>query len=765
MLDPKSQPYPMPEIPASIGPYRILSKVGEGGMGVVYKAEDQRLERVVALKVIHEFASDSSRRRRFWQEARAAAQVAHPNSCRIYDIAEEQDRLVLVMEFIDGESLGSRIRRGALPAQEAAQIVLAVLSALAAFHKLGIVHRDLKPSNIMLSGSGTKLLDFGIAKHVAVDAPEETVGTLADVTSPGVFLGTPRYASPEQFRGQPAGARSDLFSIGAILFEMLTGQPAFSGESFVEIAHSVLHGSPPALSGSPAISAMARVVHRALERDPKDRYADAEAMAAELRATLLMEGIETKARAHPLRRLMVLPFRMLRPSEDIQFLAYSLPEAITVSLAGLENLVVRSSLVASRYSTDAVDLQTIAREAEVDVVLTGALLNVGEQLRITTQLAEVPSGTLLWSHSAQATTRELLELHDDLVRRVVESVLPSLTVQEHQSLQHDRPTSPTVYQFYLQANELSRRWENLPAAIELYERCVGMDASYAPAWARLGWARWLWDKYNVGSVEGLRTADEAFQTALRLNPNLTLAHNRYTHLQVDQGRSLEAMKRLLDRAHQRRSDAELFAGLGHVCRYCGLLQPALAAHQEARRLDPLIPTSVNHTYFMLGDYQRALETSQSDYGYGKALVLGMLGRMEEAVATLRQVELDKPWRLGLLYVISLRALLQGKREESLEASEELMKATFRDPEGMYYLARQLSYLKEEAPALDMLSRAIDNGFFCYPAMVRDPWLDALRARTEFTALLRKAHRLHGEATIAFLEAGGGALLGLPAESY
>jgi tetratricopeptide (TPR) repeat protein len=168
---------------------------------------------------------------------------------------------------------------------------------------------------------------------------------------------------------------------------------------------------------------------------------------------------------------------------------------------------------------------------------------------------------------------------------------------------------------------------------------------------------------------------------------------------------------------------------------------------------------------MLGDYQRALETSQSDYGYGKALVLGMLGRMEEAVATLRQVELDKPWRLGLLYVISLRALLQGKREESLEASEELMKATFRDPEGMYYLARQLSYLKEEAPALDMLSRAIDNGFFCYPAMVRDPWLDALRARTEFTALLRKAHRLHGEATIAFLEAGGGALLGLPAESY
>jgi serine/threonine protein kinase/tetratricopeptide (TPR) repeat protein len=753
------------EIPATIGPYRILAKVGEGGMGVVYKAEDPRLERIVALKIIREFEADAALRRRFWQEARSAARVSHPNACQIYDVAEDQDHLVLVLEFIDGESLAGRIQRGALPAQEAAQIMLAVLSALAAFHKAGIVHRDLKPGNIMLSSSGTKLLDFGIAKQFPVEAAEQTVGTLTDVTNPAMFLGTPRYASPEQFQGKPADARSDFFSLGAILFEMLSGQRAFPGEFFGEVAHSVLHGSPPALSGSPAISAMARVVHRALSRDPRDRYPDAEAMAADLRAALLVEGVETKAQASPVRRIMVLPFRMLRPSEEVQFLAYSLPEAITVSLAGLENLVVRSSLAASRYSPDSADLQTIGKEAEVDVVLTGTLLNVGEQLRVTTQLAEVPSGTLMWSHSAQATTRELLQLHDDLVRRVVDSVLPSLTAQEHASLQQDRPTSPTLYQFYLQANELCRRWDNLPAAIELYERCVGMDASYAPAWARLGRARWLWDKYDKGSVEGLRAADEAFQTALRLNPNLTLAHNLYTHLQVDQGRALDAMKRLLERARQRRSDAELFAGLGHVYRYCGLLQPALAAHHEARRLDPLIPTSVAHTYFMLGDYARALENFKEDYGYGRALALGALGRNEEAAAELRQLEVAKPWRLGKLYLVSLRTLLEGNRKESLEASQELMKATFRDPEGMYYHARQLSYLGQEAEALDMLGRAIENGFFCYPAMVRDPWLDALRARTEFTELLRKANGLHRQALVAFLEAGGDTLLGIGAENY
>jgi serine/threonine protein kinase len=734
-------------------------------MGVVYKAEDQRLQRFVALKVIREFMGDSSRRSRFWQEARAAAQVAHPNACRIYDISEEQDRLVLVMEFIEGESLARRIERGSLPAQESVQIALALLSALEAFHKKGIVHRDLKPGNIVLSDGVTKLLDFGIAKHVSLNSKEETLATLGDATAPGIFLGTPRYASPEQFRGQAVDARSDLFSMGVILFEMLTGQPPFAGETFGELAHAVLQGSPPALSGSPAIAAMGRIVHRALSREPQDRYASAEAMAADLRATLQMDGIETKARAHPLRRIIVLPFRMLRPSEDVQFLAYSLPEAITGSLAGLENVVVRSSIVASQYSTEAPDLQKIAKEAEVDVVLTGALLSVGERLRITTQLMEAPSGTVLWSHSSQASNRELLELHDDLVDRVVQSILPSLTAQEHQSLQRDRPASATVYQLFLQANEFSRRWENVPGAIEMYERCVTLDPSYAPAWARLGRARWVSDKYNLGSLEGLRAADEAFQTALRLNPNLTLAHNLYTHVQVDQGRALDAMKRLLDRAQGRRSDAELFAGLGHVCRYCGLLQPALVAHQEARRLDPLIPTSVMHTYFMLGDYQRALESSGSDYGYGMGLVLAMLGRVEEAVSTLRQRELAKPWRLGQLYLTSLRTLLEGNREESIAVSDELIQATFRDPEGMYYLARQLGYLGEEARALDMLSRAIDNGFFCHQAMLRDPWLDALRGRNEFTALLNKALQLHREALTAFLAGGGTALLGIHSEGY
>jgi serine/threonine protein kinase len=731
----------------------------------VFRAHDARLNRVVAVKAVRGLQNDPSLRQRSWQEARAAASVSHPNACRLYDILEENDHLFLVMELIEGESLDDRMRRGSLPIPEAAQIMLGLLSALEAFHKAGIVHRDLKPANVVLSPQGTKVLDFGLAKQTEWKTLDPSGSTISGATMDGAFLGTPRYASPEQFRGQAVDQRSDIFAAGVILFEMLSGQPAFSGESFVEIAHSVLHGSPPALTGSPAIAGFSRIIHTALAREPEDRYQSAEIMAAEIRGALAIEGVEARVKAQPLRRLIVLPFRLLRPSDEIQFLAFSLPEAITVSLAGLEDLVVRSSIVADKYAHESPDVKKIAAAEDVDVVLTGALLPLGEKLRITAQLVEAPSGTLLWSHSSQSTIRELLELHDDLVRRVVESILPSLSAREHQALQQDRPASATVYELYLRANELARRHPNLAAAIEHYERCVAMDSSYAPAWARLGRARWLWDKYNLASQEGSDAADEAFQVAFRLNPNLAPAHNLYTNLQVEQGRALDAMKRLLERAQRRRNDPELFAGLAHACRYCGLLQPAVAAHLEARRLDPQISTSVVHTYFQLGDYQRALDSSGDDFGYATALMLASLGRVDQAIALLRENEKGAGGRLGRLYLTSLRALLEGNREESVQAMNELRKAAFRDPEGLFYLARQLAYLGEQPMALEMFSKAVNGGYFCYPAMLRDPWLDSLRGLKEFSNLLRKAQDLHREATTAFFALGGDAVLGTQTERY
>jgi tetratricopeptide (TPR) repeat protein len=423
-------------------------------------------------------------------------------------------------------------------------------------------------------------------------------------------------------------------------------------------------------------------------------------------------------------------------------------------------------LIAAQYAQDIPDLQKIASETEVDVILTGTLLPLGEQLRITAQLVQVPGGTVLWSHSSDATVRELLELHDTLVQRVVEAILPSLNPKDRASLQQDRPASPTVYQLYLRANEFSRLWQNLHAAIELYEQCVQLEPHYAPAWARLGRARWLADKYTAGSEEGLRSADEAFQKAFELSPDLPFAHNFYTHLQVDQGRTLPALERLLALSEGRHSDPELFAGLAHVCRYCGLLQPALFAHHEARRLDPQIPSTLNHTYFMLGDYERALAASTPhDFGYGTALALAMLDRTAEALAILHKREENFPWRLSGLFLTSMRALLEGNREESLRASEGLMNATFRDPEGLYYQARQLSYLGADDWALEMFSRAVNNGFFCYPSFAHDPWLDHLRGKPAFSTIMRKAAHQHQQAARILSSSAVGTLLGVAEEHY
>ena len=751
----------MPDYPERIGSYRITGKLGEGGMGVVFSAHDTRLNRAVALKLIRTSPDQENLRKRFLREGQAAARVNHPNICLLYDIGEEQGNPFLVMELLEGEPLAARVARGPLPVPEAVQVSLGMLAALSALHRSQILHRDLKPSNVFLSAHGVKLLDFGLAKPVAgADDPDGVTET--DITKEGMIAATPRYASPEQVTGRALDARSDLFSCAAVLFEMLTGKCAFPGESALQIFHAILHEAPRSLGGSPAASAIDRVLHRALAKNPDSRYQSADEMAADLRAVLRVEDSSPRIETRSVRRLIVLPFRALRSDPDTDFLAFSLPDAIAASLAGLSALVVRSSLAAAKFAGPAPDLKEIARDADVDVVLTGTLLRAGAQLRLSTQLVEAPSGTLIWSKTSQVELRDIFQLQDSLVNAVVESLALPLTAGEVQRLSHDAPANASAYDLYLRANELGRNWREIPAAIELYEQCVAKDPGYAPAWARLGRARWLSDKYSEASAEKLAQADAAMRRALELSPDLPLAHNLYAHVQVEEGKALEAMKRLLERSRTTPNDPELFAGLTHACRYCGLLEASLAAHQQARRLDPKIPTTVVHTYFLMGDYQSALVASKDDFGYANAMTLAMLGRSEEAIRLIEERDDPAGPRLGRLFMTSLRAMLEGDRFKCLEASDEILRGTFRDPEGWYHLARQLGYLGEVERALIGLSRAVDLNFSCFTGMAADPWLDSLRSQARFKELLQLAKTRQEESRGAFIALGGPGLLGCTA---
>ena len=514
-------------------------------MGIVYSAHDTRLNRPVAVKMILDSGNDEDSRKRFMREAQAAARVTHPNICRLYDIGEVDNRPFLVMELLEGESMSERLGHGPMPLAEALQVTLSVLSALAALHRSTIVHRDLKPSNMFLSTHGVKLLDFGLAKPVSPFSGEGQTQT--ELTGLGVITGTPRYSSPEQVSGKPVDARSDLFAAGAILFEALAGKPAFAGNSAVELFHAVLYETPPALSGSQAISAVDRIVRRAIDKNPANRFASADEMAADLRAVMRLDDSSTHVETRTVKRLIVLPFRVLRSDPETDFLAFSLPDAIAASLAGLSSLVVRSSLAAARFAGAVLDLREIAKEADVDTVLTGTLLRAGTQLRLTTQLVEAPSGTLIWSKASQVELSDIFQLEDTLVSGVVESLALPLTAGERQQLAHHAPANAPAYDLYLRANEAGKEFSAFSEAIGLYEQCVALDPGYAPAWARLGRARWMVGKFSEGAVDKLAEGRSAIERALELNPDLPLAHNLYTNIQVDQGQALDAMRRLLRR--------------------------------------------------------------------------------------------------------------------------------------------------------------------------------------------------------------------------
>jgi serine/threonine protein kinase/tetratricopeptide (TPR) repeat protein len=744
-----------------IGHYRVVRQIGRGGMGIVYEAIDERLQRAVAIKAILPTA-DPQMRVRMLREARTAAAVSHPHICQLYEIGEHEGEPYIAMELLEGQSLADRLEQGPIPPAEAITTIIDVLAAVDALHRRGIVHRDLKPSNVFLSTHGVKLLDFGLARPVAALDPAALETTA--LTLPGVLLGTPRYMAPEQARGAEIDARADLFAVGALLFEMLSGKPAFNGPSTVETLHAVLHEHPPALVGSLAIVDADRVIQRALMKNPADRFRTAEEMRTTLGECLARGGLSGTVSARATTRLMVLPFRMLRPDPAIEFLAFSLPDAITVSLSGLESLVVRSSLTASRYSVETIDLRALASEAGVDAVLTGSLLQASGLVRVSVQLVEVPSGTVLWSHAAQVPIDDMFEIQDTVCSAVVEALALPLSSREQRLLRRDVPASSEAYAHYLRANRLSASSAQWPAALEAYQRAVEADPSYAPAWARLGRCLRIMSKYGTTpEAAAMRVqADEALQRAFRINPDLSLAHHLYTHFEVDAGRGIDAMVRLLGRVRSCSSDPELYAGLVHACRYAGLLDASVAAYHRAIRLDPAIRTSVAHTFFMLGDYLRVIECDVDNPPYMTVLALYTLGRRSEALQMCNTVGTGSVANEHLLLVIDgLKALLEGRIGAGRSALAGLQSfTTFSDPEGLYLWAQIAAELGDTASTFDMLNRVVDTGFYATRGLEESPLFASVRSDSRYKEIIERAREGQHAAMRAFEDADGRRLLGL-----
>jgi TolB-like protein len=579
---------------------------------------------------------------------------------------------------------------------------------------------------------------------------------MARLTAAGMLMGTPLYSAPEQLRNELMDPRTDLYAAAVVLYEMLSGRAPFSGRNLADMVHAIAYEPPPPLAGA-ASAALDRVIRIGLAKRQMDRFATADAMARDLRTAMPVPDTVSSAEApRLLTRLIVLPLRVLRPDAETDFLAFSLADAITNGLSGLRSLVVRSSTAALRFTDSASDLKAIAAEAEVDAVLTGTLLRGGAELRVATQLVEVPAGTVLWSQTAQVPVGDVFRVQDELTGRILDALSIPLTARERSMLKNDIPANPRAYELYLRANEMARETREWRAALDLYERCVVEDPQYAPAWAGLGRVHRMIGKYvDEAPAEHFARAEHAVKRALDLNPDLSMAENVYAYLEVDFGRSEAAMVRLVRRARERPSDPELFAGLAHAARYCGLLHASVTASEQAARLDPAVPTSVAHTFFLSGDYERALERAGDPYIRSLALVA--LGREDEAAATLQRIDQSVAKRL-MIYATALLQMITGRSDESADTIRKV--GQIRDPEGRYHVARHLARLEKADEALSFLGDAVRDGFFCVPAFVRDPWIDPLRALPGFAAIMREAEARHRRATISFISAEGDRVLGI-----
>ena len=504
-----------------LGRYEILTLAGAGGMGEVYRARDTRLDRDVAIKVLSDHLADNSDAlARLQREAKAVAALSHPNILAIHDVGRERDVSFVVMEFLVGETLRERIRRSSVPWRTTVEIVVAIADGLAAAHARGIVHRDIKPDNIFLTSDGlVKILDFGLA-HMAepiLQRDRSDALTAALRTRPGIVIGTVSYMAPERVRGLPGEAQSDIFSIGCVIHEMLTGNGPFYRETLTETGAAILNEDAPTLgdAGVDLPYELEQVIMRCLEKDPKQRIQSARDLAFMLRALVGLKTGKTTERVvapsthGPIESLVVLPLVTLSGEPDQDYFADGMTDALIADLAKIGALRVISRTSAMQYKGAKKPLPEIARELNVDAVVEGSVMRAENRVRITARLIEAADDRHMWAESYDRELRDILTLQTEVARAIAREIRIKLTPQEQAYLTSVRQVDPAAYEFYLKGRyHWNRRTDDeLNKAIEYFERAIEKDSCYAHAYAGVA------DCYNILAFYSLLPSKEAFPKA------------------------------------------------------------------------------------------------------------------------------------------------------------------------------------------------------------------------------------------------------------
>jgi serine/threonine protein kinase/Flp pilus assembly protein TadD len=733
-----------------LGPYEIIAPLGSGGMGEVYRARDTRLERDVAIKVLPEqYAQDHTALARFQREARAVASLSHPNILSIFDIGNEQGTVYAVMELLEGQTLGRRLKSGPMDGRTTLQIATFVAEGLAVAHAKGIVHRDIKPENVFLTNDGgVKVLDFGLARlesRTASPAPAtpERPDTITLETQPGVVVGTVAYMSPEQVRGWPADARSDIFAFGCMLYEMIAGRRPFSGGTNADMMAAILNHEPAALTDStrdrqPELN---DIIFRCLEKNASQRYQSARDLVAALKSLALsmakgdtgkQAGVDTgkhqettPTRTAPTASIAVLPFVNMSSDAENEYFSDGLAEELIAALTKVEGLHVASRTSAFAFKGKNEDVRRIAEQLNVRTVLEGSVRKSGNRLRIAAQLVNAADGRNLWSETYNRQLEDVFAIQDEIAQSIVKALRVILTERDKRAMEQTAPTADVqAYDYYLRGRQFFHQFrrKGFHFALDMFARAIAIDPGYSRAWAgRADCYSFLYLQWEA-TKENLEQAEACSKRALELGPDLAETH-------VARGFALSLQKRHAD------AFAEFEAALhiaptmyeprymyGRACLAAGKLEQAAIHFEEACRLQP-------------DEYQAASHLTSIYAGLNrKTECMNACRRCIQVMERHLQLHPDDPRALYLGAIVWSQI---GERAKALDWADRALAMDPEEPVTLYNVACMYSLQGEIEKALDCLENAVKHGFAHKAWIENDADFNAIRGHARYKALIEK----------------------------